>query len=438
MFGKRPPAQQPEDDFESQEMTQNFTSESEDDAASMDDDGESWGESSDDGLGHPGKPARKGGSALSKILPFAAIGFLGAAGAGYYYVNYMAPKAGVETPAIIATQQEQPGITAAAGGDVAPVIQPAPGATETPAMPSEASEAAVSPVTAATGEEQTLGSISATDEPSTTEPMAAAPSNLVAGDPSLAAPETVSAPSPAPEVSPTLTAEGTASTPATEQAPPASTEPETAPMLGSDTSMMAPTPAPAAAVSVTATRTQSTVAAAPATSTVLAAPASTVSASVQGVSPDKVADMSQRLDVLEHQIDDLTKAVDRLASTSAAPDTSLAATVSDLQSEVARLQNNAQMTASTTTRVAPPPVATRSAPRPTSTPAAPRAAAPAAHSSWVLRAAQDGEAWISASTQGQLRHVKVGETVNGLGRITSIQLKNGRWVVTGTQGTVSQ
>ena len=57
---------------------------------------------------------------------------------------------------------------------------------------------------------------------------------------------------------------------------------------------------------------------------------------------------------------------------------------------------------------------------------------------WVLRAAQPGRASIAPKGSNDLRSVEIGETVDGLGRITSIQIESGLWVVRGTQGFVSQ
>lgn len=471
MFGKRPSAQRNNDDFESDEMAQDFGSESDTDGSSLESDQESWGEgTSEDDLDQPTNAVRKSSSTLSKILPFAAIGFLGAAGAGYYYMNYLAPKPELNTPEIVATVQEaavSPVITAEAGP---PVVTADSGNNAIPAMPSEASEAAAPPATTEPAEEQALGSISATDSPviTETEPMAAPPSNLVAGDPSLAPADPVSEPvvesSPAAEVS---------APPAADVAVSAAAE-SMAPAQAPNTTMMAPTPEPtaeqaqppqlaqqspevppppqnqvlSAAAPVEASpaeagtppmsSTDSMPAAETAPSSTSSAEASTSGLQSASASSDKIADMNQRLDVLEHQISDLTKAVDRLATASAPSETDLAAEIKELQSAVLSLKTAAATNA--TSRPAAPAVATRSAPRPATTSNATSRATtrtPASHT-WVLRAAQDGEAWISATAQGQLRHVKVGENVNGLGRITSIQLRNGRWVVSGTQSSVTQ
>jgi len=56
---------------------------------------------------------------------------------------------------------------------------------------------------------------------------------------------------------------------------------------------------------------------------------------------------------------------------------------------------------------------------------------------WMLKSAMPGMA-IVAGSDGQIMTVKPGDRVTGLGRIRSISEKNGRWVVTGTTGSLHQ
>ena len=56
---------------------------------------------------------------------------------------------------------------------------------------------------------------------------------------------------------------------------------------------------------------------------------------------------------------------------------------------------------------------------------------------WELRGASRGEAYL-ADIDGNVRTVKVGDNLNGLGRITSIAVENNQWVVRGTSGVVKQ
>jgi len=61
---------------------------------------------------------------------------------------------------------------------------------------------------------------------------------------------------------------------------------------------------------------------------------------------------------------------------------------------------------------------------------------------WVLQSAQPGQATIAPKQKGgqigDLRRIEVGDTVDGIGKVQSIAPKNGRWVVQGTKGHISQ
>lgn len=57
---------------------------------------------------------------------------------------------------------------------------------------------------------------------------------------------------------------------------------------------------------------------------------------------------------------------------------------------------------------------------------------------WTLRGASRGEAIIADPASGATRTVTVGDTIDGLGRITAITMENNRWVVRGSNGVVRQ
>ena len=57
---------------------------------------------------------------------------------------------------------------------------------------------------------------------------------------------------------------------------------------------------------------------------------------------------------------------------------------------------------------------------------------------WQLRSAQPGKAMISAQGSNDVRSIEVGSAVPSLGRISSIALENGKWVVRGSKGVVRQ
>lgn len=57
---------------------------------------------------------------------------------------------------------------------------------------------------------------------------------------------------------------------------------------------------------------------------------------------------------------------------------------------------------------------------------------------WTLRSAGPGRAVISPQDGSDMRQVEIGDNVPGLGRIRSISVENGRWVVRGENGSVLQ
>lgn len=79
--------------------------------------------------------------------------------------------------------------------------------------------------------------------------------------------------------------------------------------------------------------------------------------------------------------------------------------------------------------------AAKKAPAAATTAKAP-AAAPAKVVSWELKAAQPGKAVLASRSTGDTRNVSVGDTVDGLGKITAISNESGRWTVRGTKGQV--
>lgn len=57
---------------------------------------------------------------------------------------------------------------------------------------------------------------------------------------------------------------------------------------------------------------------------------------------------------------------------------------------------------------------------------------------WQLRSAKPGQAWISEKGKQDIISVSVGSVVKGIGKVTSISMKNGRWVVAGPSGNITQ
>lgn len=66
-------------------------------------------------------------------------------------------------------------------------------------------------------------------------------------------------------------------------------------------------------------------------------------------------------------------------------------------------------------------------------------AAPVRKVEWVLRSARPGSALVSERGSNEMRTVAVGDTLAGIGKVTSIAADSqGRWVVNGTRGSIKQ
>lgn len=68
--------------------------------------------------------------------------------------------------------------------------------------------------------------------------------------------------------------------------------------------------------------------------------------------------------------------------------------------------------------------------------AKPPKSAPEAVPKWELRSAQPGKAYIGIVGSSEVLVVKVGDTIQGVGRITSIAKSGSKWVVSGTKGEI--
>ncbi|MFN3700811.1 MAG: hypothetical protein ACK4VI_04720 [Alphaproteobacteria bacterium] len=57
---------------------------------------------------------------------------------------------------------------------------------------------------------------------------------------------------------------------------------------------------------------------------------------------------------------------------------------------------------------------------------------------WQLRSAQPGRAYVARADSNDVIMVEVGSTLSGVGRITEISNATGRWIVKGTRGQINQ
>ncbi len=72
-----------------------------------------------------------------------------------------------------------------------------------------------------------------------------------------------------------------------------------------------------------------------------------------------------------------------------------------------------------------------------SAPAEAPAQTAAASGNWVLRAATPDEAWVAKdATTPELKHVRVGDDLPGIGKVQAIHQTGDSWAIEGAQGTV--
>ena len=166
----------------------------------------------------------------------------------------------------------------------------------------------------------------------------------------------------------------------------------------------------------------------------LAAPAPDQSVSSSSVDAEMTAQMLDRLDLIAARLDQLEDdlSVVRKESAAAATDEveELRAAVKALEK---KLSTQAQAPASPTIETPAARTTTLKA-EPKSKPAV-RQAQPV---QWVLKGAQPGRAMVSRAGESEMRTVEVGDSLPGVGRISSIAYENGRWVVIGSEGRISQ
>lgn len=171
----------------------------------------------------------------------------------------------------------------------------------------------------------------------------------------------------------------------------------------------------------------------------------------------KIDQMLARMDSLEKEFDALRQ-VQAAEKSSPAPD--LMAEIAGIRQSVTALEARvdtlaAAASAARTEKPARAPVKVEPAPpaekppiispkilgegvetAPPAAPSAKPAAEPAVR--WVLKGAQPGRAMVARAGESDIQNVAVGDTLPGLGRITAIVYQDGKWVVEGTRGRISQ
>lgn len=150
---------------------------------------------------------------------------------------------------------------------------------------------------------------------------------------------------------------------------------------------------------------------------------------------------------LNARIEELSREVESLKNTNSMPSNSVAPVdMTAVQSQLSAIEQRietiakAQQSKPSSTKTTSKTTSTKSAPKkyePAYVPP-PRERKPVASISWALRGASPGQAVLAQQGTNAVRTVNVGDTIDGLGRIQSVAVENGKWVVRGTSGTVSQ
>lgn len=163
----------------------------------------------------------------------------------------------------------------------------------------------------------------------------------------------------------------------------------------------------------------------------------------QSVAVDNTAisALNDRMDLIMTRIESLADKVENLAESEPV----LSAPAQGNDETVARLEKTIQTLEKRMATLADSkPVATKPAPKKSAATAPVKRKSEKAYvppkktTQWELRGASPDEAYVAQKGSQSLRTVRVGNSLDGIGRITSIAVESGRWVVRGTSGIITQ
>ncbi|NCC23293.1 MAG: hypothetical protein EOM26_12675 [Alphaproteobacteria bacterium] len=149
----------------------------------------------------------------------------------------------------------------------------------------------------------------------------------------------------------------------------------------------------------------------------------------------QLEEIAARLDELEERVGEASENARQAIDANSGNDSSASSTeIESLKKTIARLESKIAKLETPSSPSASAPPATRSTPTVRRQASAMKPKAP----KWELRAAQPGRAWIASSGSNEMRMIDIGDSVEGLGRISSIAYQNGRWIIVGTEGSITQ
>jgi len=153
------------------------------------------------------------------------------------------------------------------------------------------------------------------------------------------------------------------------------------------------------------------------------------------IKTENMIDLEDRMSVLENAVHGLEKTVVTKKDMSG-----LKNDVSSLQAEIKALRSELKKASSVSRNISSTPKTATSSTTGMAVEKPVAAVKTTPKREWVMVSAQPGTAWISEKGSNSKREVSVGDTVPGLGRITSIapSAGTGRWIIQGTAGTLAQ
>lgn len=151
------------------------------------------------------------------------------------------------------------------------------------------------------------------------------------------------------------------------------------------------------------------------------------------------AALNAKLDQVMTRLDALEKNQSSGVAASSPDLTRLTAALTRLENKVDQLSSSRPSTPSAASYEDDAPI--KVTPKPRARPVKkkePAYSPPKKSDNWVLRSARPGEAMVAKDGQADLKTIRVGDSVVGIGQIQSISQIGGAWVVQGTSGRISQ
>lgn len=153
------------------------------------------------------------------------------------------------------------------------------------------------------------------------------------------------------------------------------------------------------------------------------------------------SDVEKKLDMIVSRLEDMELQIAQIREGGESKIDNMSEKLAGLEKEMAQIGTVAtSMKSKTVTKKEPVKKAApkKAAPKKAPTPKKAVVKKKSASATWELRAAQPGKAWVAKGGQNNMQPVVVGDSLAGIGRVTSISFNGSRWVVVGTSGQIAQ